>query len=309
VTVTITDLEGGATTTATTTATVAGATGIPTLGPGTQPTPSPTPSPTAPAAQGNGQVIVLDAGAADCTLNVQGGTLTATSLAVDGASANAACLNGGQLTAQTTTLGGAGAIRNQGGTLRAGTVITGQQTADPFAGLAAPGVPAAACPGSACPDGTNFNSGQTYRLLPGYYTQWLNFNSGSTICLAPGTYYLDGGWNVNTALLPYGSAGCPALPAGATDPGVTLYVHTASLQLNSGASISALSAPQSGPYAGLFYWQATGDGLYPNAAATVNGAWYAPNAALTLNSGASLTASQVIVKDLTINGGAALMAH
>jgi hypothetical protein len=254
-------------------------------------------------------VIVLYGGASDCTLNVQGGTLSATSLAVDGAGANAACLSGGQLTTQSTTLQGSGPIRNQGGTLQAGTIITGQQMADPFAGLAAPGVPAATCPVSACPDGTNFNSGQTYRLLPGYYTQWLNLNAGSTICLAPGSYYLDGGWNVNTSLQPYGSAGCPALPSGVNDPGITLYFHTGSLQLNSGASVSALSAPQSGPYSGLFYWQASSDGLYLNGAATINGAWYAPTAALTLNAGAGLSAGQVIVKDLTVNGGASVVAR
>jgi hypothetical protein len=253
--------------------------------------------------QATGAVVVLDTAATDCTLNVQGGTLSAPSIAVDGSSASAACLSGGQLTTQALTV--QGNLRIQGGTLQAGTISTGQQTADQFAGLAAPGVPAATCPGSACPDGTNFNSGQTYRLLPGDYTQWLNVNSGSTLCLAPGTYYLDAGWNVGAALRPLGSTGCPALPAGTTDPGVTLYVHGGgTLQLNSGADLSSLSAPQSGPYAGLFYWQASGDGLYLNTPVASSGAWYAPNAALTLNSGAALSASTVIVKDLTVNGGA-----
>jgi hypothetical protein len=255
----------------------------------------------------NGQVLVLDAGANNCTLTIQGGTLSATSLAVNGAGSAAVCPNVGTIGARTLTI--QGGIRNQGGTVQAGTISTGQQTADPFAGLVAPSVPIATCPGSACAGGTNFNRGQTYQLLPGHYTQWLNFNSGSIVCLAPGTYYLDGGWNVNAAVLPYGHTGCPTLPAGAADPGVTLYFHTGSMQLNSGATMSGLSAPQSGPYSGLFYWQASRDGLYPNAGVGIGGAWYAPSAALTLNSGAAMSASQVIVKDLTINSGASLTAR
>jgi hypothetical protein len=130
--------------------------------------------------------------------------------------------------------------------------------------------------------------------------------TGSLICLAPGIYYLDGGWNVSIDLLPYGSKGCPALPAGSTDPDVILYFDSGSLQLNSGAKLSNLSAPQSGPYSGLLYWQASSDGLYPNATVGINGAWYAPNAQLTLNSSAALAASQVVVKDLTVNSGSAL---
>jgi hypothetical protein len=256
--------------------------------------------------QATGQVVVLDTAATDCTLIVQGGALSASSIAVDGSSASAACLSGGQLTTQALTLHGG--LSTQGGTLQAGTV-SGQKIADPLAGLAAPSVPTATCPGTACPDGTNLNSGGTYRLLPGHYTQWLNLNSGSTLCLAPGTYYLDAGWNVGTALRPFGSTGCPALPAGATDPGVTLYVHSGgTLQLNSGADLSALSAPRSGPDAGLFYWQASGDGLYLNAPVASTGAWYAPTAAFTLSSGAALHASALIVKDLTVNSGATVTA-
>ena len=308
VTTTITDLAGGATTTAVTTANVVAATPTSTPVPPTAtpvpPTATPTPVPT--TGQGNGQVIVLDSGANSCNLNLQGGTINATSLAVNGAGANAACLNGGSLAASTITV--QGGLQNQGATYQTGNLITGQQTADPLAGLTAPSVPSADCPGAACPEGANFNSGQTYNLLPGYYNGWLNFNSGSLICLAPGAYYVDGGWNLNTELFPYGSKACPAVPAGASDAGVTLYFHTGSLQVNNGGSTLLLSAPQSGPYAGILYWQADGTGLYPNGKVGGNGAWYAPNAQVVLNSGVTFTANQVIVKDLTVNSNATLTA-
>jgi hypothetical protein len=296
VTTTITDIAGGSTASAVSTANV-------TAAPPTA-TPSPTPSPV--SGQGNGEVLVLDGGANSCNLTVQGGTLTTDNLAVNGGSAGATCLNGGSITAKTTTL--QGGIRNQGGTLNTGNLVTGQSTADPLVGLTAPSVPSLTCPGAACPNGTNFNSGQTYNLLPGYYNGWLNFNSGSIVCLAPGTYYVDGGWNLNTELFPYGSKACPNVPGSGSDAGVTLYFHSGGLQVNTGGSTLLLSAPQSGPYAGILYWQAGSNGLYPNGKIGGNGAWYAPQAQLVLNSGVTFNANQVIVKDLTVNGNANLSA-
>jgi hypothetical protein len=303
VTTTITDTAGGSTASAVSTANVAAAAPIITPVPAPT-TPSPTPAPV--SNQGNGQVLVLDSGANSCNLTVQGGTLTTDNLAVNGGSAGATCLNGGSITAKTTTL--QGGIRNQGGTLNTGNLVTGQSTADPLVGLTAPSVPSLNCPGAACPDGTNFNSGQTYNLLPGYYNGWLNFNSGSIICLAPGTYYVDGGWNLDSELFPYGSKACPNIPGSGSDAGVTLYFHSGGLQVNTGGSTLLLSAPQSGPYAGILYWQAGANGLYPNGKIGGNGAWYAPQAQLVLNSGVTFNANQVIVKDLTVNGNANLSA-
>src|SRR6185312_4125672 len=118
----------------------------------------------------------------------------------------------------------------------------------------------------------------------------------------------DGGWNLNTELFPYGSKACPNVPGSGNDAGVTLYFHTGGLQVNSGGSTLLLSAPQSGPYAGILYWQAGANGLYPNGKVGGNGAWYAPQAQLVLNSGVTFNANQVIVKDLTVNGNANLSA-
>jgi len=251
------------------------------------------------------RVSVLDTSSSDCHLVVQGGTLSASALTANGASGSALCLNGGVITATAITV--QGGIRKQGGAIT-GTVTTNQPaTTDPFSATVPPSKPGVACPGAACPDGTNFNAGGTYRLLPGYYGQTLNLNNGATICVAPGAYYLDASWNVGAALRPYGSAGCPALPAGTTDAGVLLYFHAGILQINSGGNVTRLSALASGSDAGVLYWQASATANAPNGAFG-GGAWYEPAGALTLNSGATITATVVVAADLTVNGGATLAA-
>jgi len=251
------------------------------------------------------RVSVLDTSGSDCHLVVQGGAVSASALGVNGSSRSALCLNSGVISATAITV--QGGVRKQGGVIT-GTVSTNQPAAtDPLSATVAPRKPGASCPGAACPDGTNFNAGGTYRLLPGYYGQTLNFNSGATICLTPGTYYLDASWNVNTTLLPYGSSGCPAVPAGTTDAGVLLYFHAGILQLNNGGAVTRLGALTSGPNAGVLYWQASAASNAPNGAFG-GGAWYEPTGSLTLNSGTTFTATMVIVADLTVNGGATLTA-
>jgi len=260
---------------------------------------------TAPPPSSSGRVGVLDMSGSDCHLVVQGGTVSASALTVNGSSRNALCLNGGVISTTAVTV--QGGVRKQGGVIT-GTVSTNQPAAtDPLSATVAPSKPGVSCPGAACPDGTNFNAGGTYRLLPGYYNQTLNFNNGATICLAPGTYYLDASWNVGTVLRPYGSSGCPAVPTGTTDTGVLLYFHAGILQLNSGGDVTRLSALTSGPDAGVLYWQASAASNAPNGAFG-GGAWYEPVGSLTLNSGTTFTATLLIVADLMVNGGATLTA-
>ena len=150
-----------------------------------------------------------------------------------------------------------GGVLNNNSTVH-GTLGTHQPAAaDLLSTLAAPTAPAAACPSAACPDGTTLNSGHTYRLLPGTYTQAITANSGATVCVAPGVYVLKASWTLNSATLhPYGSTGCPTLPSDTTDPGVLLYFAQGHVVLNSSGDLSQLRAMQSGPYAGLLYWQA-----------------------------------------------------
>jgi hypothetical protein len=252
-------------------------------------------------------VITLAQDSAGCHLLLNGARLAATGVFVNGTSSSALCLNSGATISVTTVSVQGGAQQNGGSTIK-GTLLTHQHAAsDPLSGLATPVSPSATCPGSACPGGANFNSGHTYSLLPGTYSAAITVNSGATVCLAPGIYTLNAGWTLNAALHAYGSSGCPALPQGTTDPGVLLYFHQGSVQINSGGSLSGLSASRSGPYAGLLYWQAGTTSVALNSTAPfAGGAWYEPAGALTLNSGGTMSASAVIVATLTLNSGTTL---
>jgi hypothetical protein len=144
-------------------------------------------------------------------------------------------------------------------------------------------------------------------LSPGTYAVPINVNSGATVCLAPGIYTLNAGWTLNAALHSYGSSGCPALPQGTTEPGVLLYFHQGSVQINAGGSMSGLSASRSGPYAGLLYWQAGATAVaLKGPTPFAGGAWYEPAGALILNSKATMSASAVIVAGLTLHSGTTL---
>jgi hypothetical protein len=174
--------------------------------------------------------------------------------------------------------------------------------------LAAPTAPAAACPGAACPDGTVVNGRRTSRLLPGTYSAAIVANGGATVCVAPGVYVLKASWTLNSAALrPYGSAGCPALPSGVSDPGVLLYFARGNVVVNGSADFSQLRAMQSGPYAGLLYWQAGSESTSLNGSASfAGGAWYQPKGKLTLNGSTRLTAPYLVAASITVNGGTSI---
>jgi len=248
-----------------------------------------------------GRALVLDTGTGSQHLLLNsGGALTAGDLDANGTNAQAVWVNS-HAVISATTIALQGGLFNQGGTVTGTRVAHPAAFTDPWAGVASPPTPSATCPGAACPDGTNFNSGGTYRLLPGHYTQGLTLNNGATICVAPGVYVLDGSWSLNTTLHRYGSSGCPALPTGTNDPGVLLYVHSGSPQLNSGGDLTQLVAPVSGAYAGLLVWIASATNLSENGA-IAGGGWYQPSGSLTLNAGAHLSVPWLIAQDLTLNG-------
>lgn len=254
-----------------------------------------------------GDVIVLDSDGDSHSkiMYVSGGSVTTNVLDVNGTNPNALWMDSGSISASTINV--QGGVKRQGGTIS--TYNTSQpQTADPYGALATPTVPAATCSSSvttACPDGTNFNNG-TYRLTPGHYTVTLNMNSGATICLAPGFYYVDASWNVNNAtILPYGTGACAGYSAAGS--GFTFYFRAGGLQLNSGGDFTHFTAQQSGPYAGILYWQ---DKSNTTANATdfkfAGGGWYMPGADLTMNSGSQFTPTWLIASDLTVDSGATL---
>jgi hypothetical protein len=249
-------------------------------------------------------VLSRDRGSCHLLLN-SGALLTAAAVAVNGTSASALCVD-------SRARLSAGAIWVQGGVLRHGGALSAaphvEQPAavDWLAALRPPPAPAASCPGMACPDGMSLAGRGTYRLLPGTYRASINVNSRARVCVAPGGYVLQASWNLDAPLHPYGSPGCPAVPAG-TRPGVLLYFARGHVQCNSGGGLTMLRAMQRGPYRGLLYWQASRRATAIDGAEFSGGGWYEPAGALILNSGATLSAPFVAAATITVNARARLI--
>jgi hypothetical protein len=138
----------------------------------------------------------------------------------------------------------------------------------------------------------NFNGG-TVHLTPGVYCGWFNFNGAPTVKLSPGLYVIKGGgWNVNGGTW--------------TGKDVTFYfADTSKIQFNSGMSLD-LSAPTSGTYSGILFYEAPG--LSPtqfvfddSVGESLNGLIYLPSRQVIFNSSSTLTSkSLTLVADTAI---------
>ncbi len=93
-----------------------------------------------------------------------------------------------------------------------------------------------------------------------------------------------------------------------TGSGVTIYIKTGGVNMSGGASVS-LSAPSSGDWQGILFYQdrndATGSTLVGGTGQSMNGALYfSPPAPLTYTGGSSTvaTATTIISKTLSLCG-------
>jgi Flp pilus assembly protein TadG len=152
---------------------------------------------------------------------------------------------------------------------------------DPFAGKL-PAVTVGACDFS----NQDYNPGLV-TVNPGVYCGYTNFNGISTITFNPGLYIIKGGsMNINA-----GST--------ITGTGVTFYLvdQNASIQLNGGIT-ATLSAPTSGTYSGLLFFEPTGLPLSKIAFDGTNGEnlkglLYLPSRNVTYNSVSNVKAENI----------------
>jgi hypothetical protein len=171
---------------------------------------------------------------------------------------------------------------------------------DPFATLPAPAV------GASCDSQhTNYSPGfGTWTLNPGTFCGGITISNGSTATFNPGTYVIKGG----TLNLIGGST--------VTGAGVTFYLTGTnatygSVTISNGAAIT-LSAPTSGTYTGvLFYQDRT---ITSNVTATfaggvvlhLTGSLYFPTTLVSVQNGASSTnySLAIVSKQVSFTGGA-----
>ncbi len=158
--------------------------------------------------------------------------------------------------------------------------------ADPFASLTAP------TSGSCTTQSGSINSGANVTLQPGTFCSGIYINSASHATLTSGTYIItSGGFTANSGSFVSGT-------------GVTLYIASGSFLINSGTTVN-LSAPTSGPLAGILVWQPSANTqaalVNSGSGGALNGVLYFPGANLTFNSAASSNSDYTFIAASTVS--------
>jgi len=159
---------------------------------------------------------------------------------------------------------------------------------DPFSKLPAPSV-------SGCGPG-DFTNPQAvpYTPAPGCYTSF-DLTNGNSLTLSPGVYVINGGsFNLQSG------------PVNATG-GVTIYLtNGATVNIGGGAQVT-LSAPASGTYAGVLFFQDvsdTGTSTFAGGTAdTLQGTVYAPGGKVVFLNGLHESMLAVVAKDADFESG------
>ena len=224
-------------------------------------------------------MILLDPSVAGAfTITGSGKVATSATIQVDSSNAGAInANNAGHITAPVIAV--TGNIANSGGTITGTLSPNAPSVADPLASLVAPAVPSNA--GSTLPGYGSATIG------PGRYDNGLSIQNGLNVTLLPGLYYLKGGGL--------------SIANGATvaGTGVTFYVPPGSGQVSfQGGGIISITAPTTGPYAGVAIYQdranATKVDIANGTFTTIGGSIYAPSAPVQFAGGALFQVGGII---------------
>jgi hypothetical protein len=165
--------------------------------------------------------------------------------------------------------------------------------ADPFASMAAPTV-------GACTDGgagINLSGSQSQTINPGVICGGIHLSGSGSVTLNPGLYIVKNGINMSglTTLNMTGTVG------------VTIYIESGGVSMSGGSTVN-LSAPSSGIWQGVLFFQNRADTAASNLSGgtsqLMNGLLYFPAASLTYSGGSSTTstASSVVADTLRFSG-------
>ena len=260
-------------------------------------------------------VLALNGTASQAILVDNMGSITATGCGIfsDSSAGNAIYLNSGALVASTIGAVGIVAKSNSGSNTMSSTVSSGAAAqADPMAGRTPP-----------TPGGCSYNNASftAWRATPYQFTQSANVFCGNTTIggnnttdmFEPGIYYVvNGNLTLNNATITQ-AQGVTFVLTG-SNPGAfgwTNYSNTS----------TAITAPTTGPTAGVVVWQAApASGNAPantmNGGSTLqmNGLFYAPRGALNISNNAKLVAPSggqlgVVTDTMHISGSGAITAN
>ena len=205
---------------------------------------------------------------------------------------------GGGSTVSATTIQAGGTVSVTGGSSisPAPAVVTMPPVADPFASVPTPAT-------GAC-DFTNYNPGfGTWTLNPGTYCGGITISNGATATFNPGVYVINGGG--------------VTLVGGTTDTGsgVMFYLTGtnatyASVTISNGANVT-FSAPTSGPYLGLVFYQDRAITSASNAtfsggvAMKITGTLYFKTTSVVFSNGSTTAtySTAIVAKQVSFSGG------
>jgi hypothetical protein len=251
------------------------------------------------ARQGSGSncIYALDP-AASGAFTIQGGAYLTVSCGIMVASNNASALvtlGGAHLTAASINVAGG---YQAGG----GVVVTPAPTThvtperDPLSYLTPPAV------GPCSQTGWKATNASVKAITPGVFCGGITINGSSTVTMSPGTYILLGG-------------GLDVTNGGKlSGAGVTFYVtsdasHPYSPVNLAGGTTLQLSAPTTGPYAGILFYQDPAIASPPASSfsngttVTFDGALYFPTSAVNYQGGSSVNYTIVVAKTLNFSNG------
>jgi hypothetical protein len=193
----------------------------------------------------------------------------------------------------------AGGVKTAGGATVSPAPRTGVSLPDPLAGLSSPSTTGLTNNGS-----VNLTGGSR-TICQGIYSQ-INVSGGASLTLNPGIYIIAGGGLTVTGGASISGSGVMIYNAGSSYPGSGGSFGGITL---SGTGTINLSAPTSGPYAGIVIFQSRQNtralSFSGTAMAGVTGLIYAPNALLSMSGNASLQ-SALDVGMLNLSGNVSL---
>jgi Putative Flp pilus-assembly TadE/G-like len=282
----------------------------------------------------SGCIWTLAKSGADVTLTGSG-SITAQNCNIydDSNAGDALTLTGsGSISAKQIGIAG-GYSRTGSGRISPNPPTTGMAPASDPLNLTAPTLSPGTCTGGNCNPANTGSSPMT--LNPGTYASITNTGSG-TLTLNPGNYIITGNLtNTGSGKLVLGagnytiggsflSTGSSSLTLGTglyaiggslsltgsgplTGNGVTFY--TKGSMAVTGSGNMNLTAPTSGTYSGVLFYQPSGNAvaLTGSAGANIQGIVYAPKSALTLTGSGSMTVSlDIVVDSLSVTGSGSI---
>jgi hypothetical protein len=243
-------------------------------------------------------VISLNS-SAPAALSVTGtAKLTATAtVQVDSSNISAGtATNMGNVTAPTIALTG-NWTHDASGTMTGSIVTNGPSVADPLANLATPNT-------STLTTQPSIPAYGSYTMNPGIYNGGVTFGGGMNITMNPGIYYMNGGgFTVANGVT-------------LTGTGVMIYISPGSGAFSfQGGGVINLSAPTTGTYAGVIFYQdrsnTTPISIANGTTTNITGTFYAAGAAISFAGGAQLSqfGSQIIASTVNLSDNASVKVN